>query len=125
MFDVRVLTMVALSLTVGCSTTPVELGANESCNLAPKFWSPIATPAEREYLLGLSEPSGGQPVGERFVASSAQREAWLQDSSGNLKACIYNPVKPSCYSGELITVAFTKIEGAWVAGPTLHGICTD
>jgi hypothetical protein len=126
MINVRALTTVALLLISGCSTTPVEFSANESCNLPPNVWHQIPTPAERDLLLGLPEPGSGQPVRERFVTSSAHREAWLQDSSGNLKACIYNPSKPlSCYSHELTTVVFTKAEKSWVAGPTLQVICVD
>jgi len=126
MINVRASTTVALLLLSGCSTTPVEFSANESCNLPPNVWHPIPTPPEREFLIGLPEPGSGQAVRKRFVASSAQREAWLRDSSGNLQACIYNPLKPlSCYSGELIRVVFTKTEGSWVAGPTLQDICID
>jgi hypothetical protein len=125
MIDVRALTAVVPLLFGGCITTPAEFSANESCNLAPNVWYQVETPAERELLLGLAEPGGARPVRERFVASGAQREAWLQDSNGNLKACLYNPLQPrSCYTRELITVAFTKSEVSWVAGPTVHGICS-
>ena len=126
MINVRAFTAVALLLVTGCSTTPVHFSANESCNLPPNVWHQIPMPSERDVLLGLPEPGDGKPVGRRFIASSAQREAWLQNSSGNLKACIYNPLKAlSCYSRELITIDFTKTDGIWVAGPTLEGICID
>jgi hypothetical protein len=126
MINLRAVTAAASLLLAACNTTPVEFSANESCNLPPNLWFQVPTPTEREVLLGLPEPGSANPVGKRFVASSAQREAWLKDSSGNLKACIYNPRKAlSCYSRELITIDFTKAGGSWVAGPTLQGICTD
>jgi hypothetical protein len=124
MIDVRAFTAAALLLLVACSTSPVQFSANESCDLPPNVWSPISTPAEREFLLGLPEQRSGQPVREHLVASSAQREAWLQDSRGNLQACIYNPSKRlSCYSDELTTIIFTKTDSSWVAGPTLRHFC--
>jgi hypothetical protein len=126
MIAVRVFTAVLLPLLAACASTPVEFSANESCNLPPNVWHQIPMPAERDLLLGQSEPVSGRPVREHFVISGVQREAWLQDASGNLKACIYNPSKAhSCYSGELTTVVFTKTDAFWVAGPTLQGICVD
>jgi hypothetical protein len=126
MIQVRAFVAASLLLLAGCSTMPVEHSANESCNLPPNVWHQIATPSNREFLLGLPEPSGRRPVGERLGFSAVQREAWLEDSNGNLQACIYNPMKPlSCYSGELTTVVFTKTEASWMAGPTTQHICTD
>jgi hypothetical protein len=126
MINVRafVFTVSALVLLVACSTAPPQFSANESCDLPPNVWYPIPSPAEREFLLGLPEQRTGQPVREHFVTSGAQREAWLQDSRGNLQACIYNPSKrSSCDSDELITIIFTKTERSWVAGPTLQHFC--
>jgi hypothetical protein len=126
MIAVRVFTTVLLPLLAACSSTPAQFSANESCNLPPNVWHQIPTPTDRDLLLGLVEPASGQPVREHFVSSRAQREAWLQDASGNLKACIYNPSQAlSCYSGELTTVVFTKTDESWVAGPTLQGICVN
>jgi hypothetical protein len=124
MIEVRAFATAALLFLAGCSTSPAQFSANESCDLPPNVWSPISTPVEREILLGLPKQRSGQPVREHLVASSAQREAWLQDSRGNLQACIYNPLKRlSCYSDELTTIIFTKTENSWVAGPALQHFC--
>ena len=124
MIHPRALAFVCLLLVAGCNTTPVMFSANESCNLPPNVWHQTPVPPERELLLGLPEKTMGNPVRESFVATSAQQEAWFQDSKGNLQACIYNPLnRRSCSGGELALVVFTKTETTWEAGPTMKVMC--
>lgn len=81
----------------GCTATPATFSANQSCDLPSSVWREIQSPPERESLLDLPEKGSGTPVRTHFKASSVQREAWFEDSSHNLQACLYNPMmRRSC-----------------------------
>jgi len=124
MISVRSLTAVSMVLLGACSTTRVEYSANESCNLPSNVWRQIQTPTERDSLLALPDPVSGQPLRNDFVASGAQQEAWLEDTGGNLMACIYSPSERlSCYSRGFVTISFAKTDGTWVAGPVTQVVC--
>jgi hypothetical protein len=110
----------------GCQVVPAPIIANQSCGLAPKVWRQIDTPSNREALAELPEQITKRPVRETFEATSSQREAWFEDSGGNLQACLYNPLKPmSCYGRELNLVVFMRHDASWLAGPTRQVVCVD
>ncbi len=73
----------------------------------------------------LPEYVSKRPVGENFRATDSEREFWFEDSNHNLQACIYDPKKIACYSGELKTVVFTKAGPSWKVGPTARVICNN
>src|SRR5262245_9970901 len=103
------LLVIALAVS-GCQTIPEPIAANQSCNLPSNIWQQTDTPPNRDALMELPEETLKSPVRASFVAKSSQREAWFEDASRNLQACIYNPLKPmSCYGGELKLIVFKGV----------------
>ena len=73
----------------------------------------------------LSEEVSKKPVREYFAATGTEQEVWFEDAHHDLQACIYDPKKAACYTGDLKTVTFTKEGPFWKAGPTSNHMCHD
>jgi hypothetical protein len=114
----RTLSVMVLLGLGGCATTTSHIFEVCGVHRADGWVLSTVPPPNRAQLLALD--SRGKPVEEQ-LGHSTTTESWFINGPDRILFCRYSDPRNFC--GELETVDFERVGGAWQAGTVLERVC--